>query len=635
MRLESQMKVVQEYRYRFVWLVIAVVSVFTILITRLAYLQLSHGEEYLMLSEHNFVQERVVPTLRGRISDREDRTLAENRPAYNVYLTPAFITDMEATLVKLEGYLNLSEEQSMRLLRAFEKAKGLRRFREIQVETDITRDQLALFESHKLQLAGVTVRPGPRRYYNHGPLLAHLIGYVGRINERELAGSTGYMASDHIGKMGMEKAFELDLHGQHGLQRVVVDAQGRAKGPRESEVLIREETDIAPVVGRGLSLSIDLDLQKAAEKHFVGKAGAVVVLDVQTGFIRAWVSKPAFDPNKFVGGISHMDWESYRNSILDPMMDKVNQAAYFPGSTYKVIPAIAALESGEFSISDINSCPGFLNLGKHRFNCWKHYGHGYVDIRRAIKESCDVYFYSVAEKLGLDPIRQWAARFGLGEKPGTGINNETAGLLPSQEWHEKIHQRRWFTGDSLSHAIGQGDLMVSPLQLAVLYSALVNGGKIWTPQVVLRMEEPDGSVYKSYEPRLKSTITVSQEVLEVVREALCAVVNEKGGTAYASRLLEPKFCGKTGTAQVVKLPKDKRAYDDYLLKDHAWFVGYAPSENPRIVVVAMTEHGEHGSWVAPVVREMVAAWYEKETGKPAERPRYSWQSPLAEQAAMR
>ena len=580
------------------------------------------------LSEENFVQERVIPSLRGRILDAEQRPLAQDRPAYNVYFTPAFCGDADAVLLKLEGYLNLSSEEVLRLRHAAETARGLRRFREIRVKGDISRDQLALIESHKLDFSGVTVRPGPRRGYPHDLLVSHPVGFVGRITARELKARPDYLSFDTIGKKGIEEAFEKDLRGRHGLQRVVVDAQGRMKAKREAEVLLKGDIYTPPVPGHDVVSSLDLDLQAAARTAFGAQAGAVVVMEVETGWIKAWLSMPGFDPNKFADGISQNDWSRYRDSVLDPLMDKVSQASYFPGSTYKVVPAVAALRSEEIGPSSSTVCYGVRKIGDHPFHCWRRSGHGTVNLRRAIKESCDVYFYWVGEQLGFEPIVEVAAEFGLGEMPGSGIGSETAGRLPDAAWHEKTYDRRWFPGDTMSHVIGQGDLKVSPLQLAVLYAAVANGGKVVRPQLVTDVRRIDGGLVRHYKPEVKRVLDADPEILQAVREGLEAVVNEQGGTAYLSRLIEPRFAGKTGTSQVARLAKGQRSFDDYQLKDHAWFVGYAPVEKPQVVVVAVAEHGEHGSWMAPLVRDVIAAWYEKSTGHAAKHRPNEYYSPI-------
>jgi penicillin-binding protein 2 len=634
MRLESKLNVVKEYRYRYIWLVLAVVLAFVVLAARLAHLQLLHGQSYLELSEHNFVQERLVPTLRGRIVDQQGRVLAGNRPAYNVFLTPAFVSDPDSMLVQVENYLNLSEDQSNRLRRTLAGARGLLRFREILVKEDIDREQVAILESQKLKLPGLSIRPGPRRYYPFGSLLAHAIGYVGRISEREMDQNPTYQQNDTLGKKGVELAFESELRGRHGLERVVVDAQGRVKSNSQSEVLLREEPRIEPLAGHDLVLSLDLDLQQAADKAFFGRAGSLVMMDVETGFVKVWLSKPGFDPNDFVGGIPYSEWQRLQNSIFDPLLDKVAQSAYFPGSTYKVVTALAGLEKKVVVPSTTATCYGSKKVGSHTFRCWNRGGHGAVNLFRAIQQSCDVYFYTIAEQMEYPDIRQYAAWLGLGEPTGIDLNNETGGMLPTVEWHEKIHKRRWFTGDTVSHVIGQGDLKVSPLQLAVLYAAIANGGSVLQPQMVEAVLSPEGKVLRRYQPAIRRKLDVDPQNLALLREALAMVVNKQGGTAYLSRLENPQFAGKTGSAQVARLPQKGREHELYLLKDHAWFVGFGPVDEPKIVVVGMVEHGSHGSWVAPVVRDLIAAWYKKTTGNDAKYPAYRHETPLREVDSM-
>ncbi|RJO69590.1 MAG: penicillin-binding protein 2 [Myxococcales bacterium] len=624
MQLESKLSLVKEYRHRYVWLVVVVALAFGLLAFRLAYLQLSKGVKYSELSEQNFVQERVIMPLRGRIFDKSGELLADNRPAYNVYITPAFVSDLERTLVRLEGYLNLSSEESLRLRHAARGARGLARFQELLVKRDISREHLALLESQKLDLPGVAVRPEPRRYYPQDLLVSHLIGYVGRITEEEHRQRPDYVPYDVIGKKGIESSFEAELHGRYGLERVVVDAQGRAKSEEEAQVLLQGETRVLPAPGHDLILSIDLDLQKVADSYFKNKAGGVFAMDVKTGFVLVWLSEPGFDPNKFAAGISAEDWAQYQASILNPLVDKVAQSAYYPGSTYKAIAATAGLQEGIIGEQTGASCSGSRSLGGHVFHCWRRTGHGSVTLIRGIKESCDIFFYMVGEKVGPERLFKWAGLLGLGEKPGTGLNNETPGVLPSMEWHLKTYGYPWYPGDTLSHVIGQGDLKVSPMQLAVAYAAIANNGTVLVPQVVREIRDLDGRVVEVFDPKVKRRLDLKPETVRLVREGLTAVVNEPGGTAYLSRLIKPRFAGKTGTAQVASLPADKKTHDAYRLKDHGWFVGFAPAEEPEIVVVAMGEHSEHGSWLAPIIRELIAAWWEKKTGQPAQKPPAPW-----------
>jgi len=621
MRLVAPLNIVRDYQSRFPWLIVVVFLAFIVLILRLGYLQLSKGQYYRELSEHNFVQELRIPALRGNVLDRNGNALADNRPAYSVYLTPAFMREPEKTLVILENYLALSPEESLRLRVAVDKARGILRFREIQVKIDITRDQLAMMEGRKFDLAGVNVRPEPRRNYPFGELFGHSIGYVGRISDSEILEKSEYHPNSVLGKSSLEKQWEKYLRGEDGFEKVVVDAYGRRKGPIQSEVLIKGETRRDSIQGANLVLSLDLDMQKKAEELFAPhKAGSVVVLDVNTGYILVWYSKPGFDPNKFVGGISQSDWQSYSDSILEPLIDKATQATYFPGSTYKVVGAIAGLENGAITEWDSTFCGGSRKLGSHTFHCWKRSGHGSQTIVDALQHSCDVFFYEVGERQGHDKLYNMASIFGLGEKPGLGVQQESAGILPSQEWHQKMHGRKWFTGDTLSHVIGQGDLKTSPLQIARLYATIANGGKLYKTQVVQRMEAPDSRPLMQFQPVLEHSIDLKPDTLRLVKEGLRRVVNEPGGTAFTSRLIEPQFSGKTGSSQVIGLSKLEENQDTYLLKDHAWFASFAPSDNPEIVVVIQIEHGEHGSWGAPVARDLIAYWYEKKTGKKAEYP---------------
>jgi len=595
--------------------------VFLVLLFRLGYLQLSRGDHYFDLSEHNFVQEQRLPALRGNVYDCDDHVLADNRPTYNVYLTPAFVKAPERMLLLLENYLSLSPEEALRLRHALEGARGLQRFRDILVKVDISRDQLAMMESRKMDLDGVNVRPEPRRNYPEGELFGHSIGYVGRINEKERKRLPEYHAHAFLGKRSIELQWEKYLRGIDGFVKIVVDAHGRRKGPRQSQVLIKGEKLRNPIPGVNLYLSLDYELQKKAEELMAEKrAGSVVVLDVETGFVKVWFSKPGFDPNKFVGGISHFDWQSYRDSILEPLIDKATQASYYPGSVYKPIGALAALEEGKIDEKERVTCYGVRKFGERNFHCWKRAGHGSLNMIEAIQRSCDVYFYDIGERLGHQLLFDYAARFGLGQIPGLGIKQETAGVLPSDKWHKKAHGRRWFPGDTLSHVIGQGDLKTSPLQLARMYAAIANGGKLWKTQVIERVEGPDNSLLKEFRPELTRQIELTPENLEIVKEGLRRVVNERGGTAYISRLKTPQFSGKTGTAQVVRLNRLADSEDTYILQDHAWFAAYAPSEEPKIAVIVQVEHGKHGSWAAPIARDMIAAWWEKYTGEKAERP---------------
>ncbi len=638
MRLQSQLNVVKEYRDRYAWLLLPIIALMGVLVFRLAFLQLSHGKEYMAMSQGNYVQERRLPALRGVIYDAHSHILANNRPAYNVYVTPVIVKDKDALMVHLEGLFNLSDDEITNIRNVLDNTRGFRRFRELLIKSDISRDQLAQFETRKADMEGVSIRPGPVRHFPYGELLGHLTGYVGKINRRELKRhkEDNYAPDDYIGKSGLEAQMEQELRGKDGQKKMVVDAWGRIKNDEIARELLGdgEQKEVPPIAGYNLVLSLDLDLQQATAKAFedfrqrqakkdrtentmAHVAGSAVMVDVNNGFILAYYSVPAIDPNLFATGISRLEWSRYRNSVLDPLMDKVSQASYFPGSTYKPIGAIAALEDHMVTLSTLTHCNGHHEVAGNVFHCWNRGGHGYVDLYESLRESCDVYYYALAEKLNQETLFQWAHAFGLGEKPGLGLNHETSGLIPTLEWHRKAHGRRWFTGDTLSHIIGQGDTKVSMLQMAMFYAALANGGTLYTPQVVKRVEDNEGIIIKLNPPQIKRQIDVNPETLTTVREGLRQVVNDDHGTARRSKLSTPSFSGKTGTAQVASLPQKKRTHDLWRLKDHGLFMGYAPSDKPQIAIAVMVEHGEHGSSVAPIMRDMVAAWYKKKTGKDA------------------
>ncbi len=613
MRLVSRFNNTQTYKGRY-WLpVLVLVLVFFVLTFRLAYLQLNKGEYYNILSQDNYIQERRLPAIRGEILDGKGRLLAGDRPSYNVYITPAFVSQVEETVIKLEGVLNLSPVEVAELEDLLMHSRGAARYQQILLDVDITREQVALLAADKLELPGVEVLPAPGRHYPYGELTAHLTGYLARINNRELETlqSQGYSRNDKIGKWGLEKKYESSLRGRDGRKLRVVDARGRVKGVKETELIVGQVREVQPENGITVQTTLDIDLQQTAKDAFVHEAGAVVAMEVNTGRILVYYSKPAFDPNMFVRGFGRAEWRRLNDSILDPMMDKVSQAAYYPGSTYKVIPAVAALEEKIVEPKTIFWCPGYRSVGDRIFHCWKRSGHGYQSLPMALQNSCDVYFYEVGELLGAEKIWKWAAKFGLGQATGIDFNRETAGVLPDFEYHKRVHRRRWFVGDTMSHVIGQGDTKTSALQLAVLYAAVANGGTIYKPMIVERLAEASGEILETYSPAVRWQIEADDETWRIVHQGLDRVVNHPKGTAHSAALEVPKFAGKTGTAQVARLPKNRRRRDKYLLKDHALFAAFAPVEEPRIAVVVVIEHGESGSGAAaPVAKKVIRRWWE-------------------------
>ena len=600
-----------DFRLRFVLMgVLACVGLLT-LIGRLYHLQIHRGEEFKEKSIDNFVKETRMPADRGMILDNRGRILVDNRPSYNVTLTPAFCQPSGAPkgyclneiLPKLATYLSLDADEVQRVIAQYKKARGLQRFRDFTVKVDVDMDSLDRLEANRLELAGVDVIAAPHRNYRQGTLAAHVLGYMNEISGEELAsfeaqGLGGYQLGDYLGRRGVERKFESDLRGTDGSFKSVVDAKGR-KIPN-SDHLLKDVDRLTPArSGHNLVLSLSLPLQQVAEKAFESAtAGAIVVLDVNTGFVQAMVSKPAYDPNKLTGRITRAELKAISEDPLEPLIFRAAQQHYSPGSTFKPITALAGLQAGVIVNGTTASCNGGYTLGKRRWRCHKDSGHGAVNLHNALSWSCDTFFYQASDRMGIDPLADTGKLLGLGRVPGLDLSPETPGIMPSSEYHDRVTPGGYTKGLALNTAIGQGDVNVSPLQLAMAYAAIANGGTVYKPQVVRRIEDAEGHLVRSIEPVVSSHMDIKPAWREAVVDGLKAVVNEPGGTAYWKR---PKdlgvlVAGKTGTAQVIKLGevRVKKELMDYFTRDHAWFAAFAPIDEPEIAVVVLNEHGGHG-----------------------------------------
>jgi penicillin-binding protein 2 len=603
----------RELKTRIAWLGVAVVFCFLALAGRLWFLQIRKGEEYAHKSEGNFIKELRVPADRGMILDRKGKTLVDSRPSYDLYITPAFCGQCEDVVGRLAGMIQLEGEDLTRVLDGLGKSRGLERFRPIPVRVDINRDELDVVEANRDSLPGLDVIAAPHRNYREGPLAGHLLGYLGEIGPDELAKSKEtdrpYRLGDYIGKRGVERKFEEYLRGEDGAERVVADAKGR-KLP-ELEWMIPETDRYQPGrPGHNLVLSIDERLQRTAEENFNGEAGSLVAVDVNTGFVLAMVSKPGYDPNEMTGRISKERLRELSQDPLEPMLFRATQNHFHPGSTFKVITELAALERG---IKGTVFCGGGYTLGRRRWRCHKDSGHGSVDPMQAIQKSCDTWFYSAADRMGIDAISDMAHRFGLGSPTGLDLGFEVPGVIPSVEYHDKYTPGGYQKGFALNAAIGQGDVNVTPLQLAMVYAAIANGGTVYRPQVVRRIEDADGTVVKAFEPEARLQAGVPPATLAIVRKGLDMVVNEPGGTAYSKRLKNIRVAGKTGTAQVVRIgaKRVKKEEMGFFERDHAWYAAYAPVEDPQIAVVVLNEHGGHGgSDAAPAGMKVIERYFE-------------------------
>jgi penicillin-binding protein 2 len=466
-----------------------------------------------------------------------------------------------------------------------------------------------MVETRRLDLPGVMVDVVIRRNYPYGNLASHLIGYLGEISQEELdreefiSHKIGYL----IGKYGIEQKFELDLMGENGGRQLEVNALGRK---------IRVLENLEPNPGNNLFLTLDLELQKAADEAMAGKRGAVVAMDPQSGDILALVSKPDFDPNLFARGISPENWKTLIENPAHPLQNRAIQGQYPPGSVFKIITAIAGLEEKLITPETLFHCSGVLPFGDREYQCWKkEEGHGLISLKRAIVESCDVYFYQLGLRLGVDRIAKYALGMGLGRITGFPLGQEKPGLVPTSAWKMRRFGIPWQAGENLSTAIGQGYNLVTPLQIATTLSALGNGGKLYQPRIVQLIKAPQGEVIREFPPLLSKELHISPETLEFIREALWGAVNSPNGTGSRARIEGLDVAGKTGTAQLIQRREGRTEPLSPELEDHAWFACFAPARQPQITVVALIEHGGHGgAAAAPVARKVLENYYRRMKG---------------------
>lgn len=575
-----------------------IVAAFVILVARLLFLQVIEGEELRRLSEINSIRLKSVEAPRGLIYDTHDRLMADNRPSYDLSVIVKDAEPLAQTIEKLSRYSGIDEAQ---LLEQLEKAKETRAYKPVLLKSDISRDALAAIEVNRWDLPGIVVDVSPRRDYIFSPSSAHILGYMGEIGVDDLKKEiySDCKTGDFIGKYGIERDREHWLRGKRGGQQVEVNATGQ---------VVRVLNTVDAIPGHNIVLSIDQALQQTAEQLLVDQAGAAVAVDPSTGQILAMVSTPSFDQNAFISGMSHETWNALISDPMHPLENKAIQGEYPPASTYKIIAAAAALEEGVIDANTSFFCPGFLKFGNRSYRCWKKWGHGDVDILKALSESCDVYFYKVGQELGVDRLAWYARAFGLGERTGIDLDHEGGGLVPTAQWKKKRVGVSWQKGETLSVVIGQGFNLTTPLQMAMVAATVGNGGIRYRPKIVKTIRTAGGEVVFESTPEVVGRLPVSEKTLQLVREGLFKVVNDRHGTAWRSRLDGIVMCGKTGTAQVVGRRDDDADGDGEgdPIKDHAWFVAYAPGEDPRIAVAVIVEHGEHGSSAAaPVAAEMI------------------------------
>lgn len=564
------------------------------------HLQVSQTRYYLDLAERNRVRNLPAIAPRGRILDREGRVLVDNSPAFTVLLLREHGTAPTAErLQALARGLRLDPAEIGHLV---ERAATLPRFQPLVLIPSATLEDIEFIESHRMEFPEIALIEVPQRLYPYHQIAAAALGYVGEVNESMLAKpGTGYRPGDVVGMSGIERSYNSTLSGRDGMRRVIVDSRGREVGSL---------TSITALPGHDLRLALDIDLQMAGEAALGDQQGAVVALDPRNGEILAMVSHPSFDPNNFARRIDLEGWKALTSDPTKPLMNKAIQAQLAPGSVFKVVTGTAALETGVISPNFMISCPGAVTFYGHVYHDTK--GHGSVNFHRALVVSCDVYFYTLGKMLGIEKLDYFARALGLGSNTGIDLPGEDPGLIPSPQWVEKTFKRKWWAGETISVAIGQGAVAVTPLQLAYVLGGLASGGGFHRPHLAFR----DQLLAIGLKPleRTERNVDLSPTTLDSVVRGLWGVVNEGGGTGSRARCPGIDIAGKTGTAQVVSAELQKSARNAGY-KNNAWFVGFSPSTKPEIVVCALIMRGEHSAITVPVVRDVIKAYYDKKTSR--------------------
>lgn len=584
------------------------------LAARLGWLQLAEGSHFRTLSENNRINMKLLAPSRGWIFDRAGRALATDVQDFRVQITPEQTDDMEESLDRLARILPLRPSEKTAVM---ERAARQAKFLPVEIIGNLSWEQVAAIEVNMPDLSGIAIGVGQKRFYPEGPATAHVVGYVGSVSRVDLAGGDPVLSLPgfRVGKTGLEREFEDALRGSAGTSRIEVNVAGR-----EVRELARDEA--AP--GENISLTLDLDLQKKVQEVLGReKSASAVVIDAHTGAVYALASGPSFDPNLFTSGISQDAWDALNNNEAHPLNNKAAGGLYPPGSTFKMMTALAGLETGVIKPDSKVYCPGYYDLGGHRFHCWKHGGHGTVGLRDALAQSCDTYFYTFARDIGIDRIAAMAGRFGLGRDPGIELPEDRAGLMPTQEWKRKKFKKKWEGGETVIASIGQGYTLSTPLQLAVMAARLVNGGKAVKPWLIARAGDKTAPNALRAWPDMK----IPPEHFALVKEGMDAVVMDEHGTAHGSAIKEEgkAMGGKTGTAQVKNITMKQRNEglvkqedQDWKYRHHALFVGYAPADAPRYAVCVVVEHGASGSGAAaPMAHDILLAAQEID---PAAKP---------------
>jgi len=592
----------QRFRGRLAMLGVFVLSLFGLLFLRFFYLQVIQHGHYSTLAEANRISIQPIAPHRGIIVDRNGIQLAHNYSAYTLEITPSKVPDLNATIDELAEVVEITPRDRRRFRKLLEESK---RFESLPIRTRLSDEEISRFAAHRYRFPGVEAKARLFRQYPQGEMFSHVVGHIGRINQREVEQLekedrlANYRGSDYIGKTGLEQSYEKFLHGTTGVEEVEVDSGGRA---------VRTLSRTPPVSGNNLVLNLDAKLQEIAYNAFGERRGALVAIDPVTGGVLAFVSKPGFDPNLFVDGIDPQSWSELNGSIDKPLLNRAAAGTYPPGSTFKPFMALAALFYGKRTPQQAISDPGFYMFGGHRFRDDKVGGHGMVDMYKSIVVSCDTYYYVLANDLGIDPISRFMAMFGFGSRTGIDISGESPGILPSSEWKMRRFKQKWYAGETISVGIGQGYNSYTPLQLASAVATLANDGVMFRPHIVNYVEDIRTREKSLVEPKPLRDLALKPEHLKVIKDALVGV-NKEGTSARVFADAPYVSAGKTGTAQVIAIKQNEKYVESRVAerhRDHALFIAYAPAEKPTIALAVIAENSGFGARAAaPIARQVI------------------------------
>ncbi len=597
--------------FKFRAIVAAIICILLLggLLFRLAWLQIVDYDHFADLSENNRIRLMEVPPTRGLIYDRNGVILAENKPTFHLEIIPEQVADMDAMLAGLGKIVTLSEND----IKRFKDEMRVRRsFQRISLRTRLNEEEVARLAVNRHRFPGMDISARLSRYYPQGEATSHVVGYVGRINQRDMGiiDVGNYRGTTHIGKTGLEKYYESELHGKVGRQKVEVNAQGR---------ILRVIEKVPPVAGNDLVLNLDMELQHMAEDALGDLAGAVIAIEPHNGAVVVFVSKPGFDPNLFVHGISHKKYNELQHGVDKPLFNRTIFGQYPPGSTFKPFIGLAGIEQRRFGPKESIMCRGHYLLPgddtRRKYRDWKKQGHGMVDFTKAMEQSCDVYFYELAYRMGINSMHDFLAQFGFGEKTGIDILGERRGLLPSTEWKKRSRGKIWYPGETLIAGIGQGYMLTTPIQLAVATATLAGRGEKIVPRLLKEVHLSENDTVKKREPSRHMIKLRRDSHWDLLFKSMEKVVHGTWGTARATGWgMKFKMAGKTGTAQVFGIAQDEE-YDAETvarkLRDHGLFIGFGPVKDPVLSVTVVAENGEHGSAMAPIAKKLIKRYMEK------------------------